>query len=92
MTNDSDLQTIQAAIYNPARAFKSPRDVLREDLPLAKLMSKKQKIELLERWVYDVKEREVAEDENMHSATEVDILSEILLVLEQLQGTECKGL
>jgi hypothetical protein len=86
-----DKKTIQAAIYNPGRFFKSPRDVLRKDLPLAEALSKEQKIELLERWVYDVKERAVAVDENMRpNAPEVDILSDILLVLEELQGFRYK--
>jgi hypothetical protein len=75
---------IEKAIYNPASVFKRPAEVLKTDIPL----STAQKIELLERWAYDVKEREVAEEENMHSDTQVDILDEILLALNQLRSLE----
>lgn len=78
------MADIEKAIYNPASVFKTPYEVLSTEL----LLSKAQKIELLERWAYDVREREVAESENMHSDAEVDILDDILKVLNQLKEPE----
>ena len=75
---------IEKVIYNPASIFKTPYEVLTTEFPL----SKAQKIELLERWAYDVREREVAESENMHSESEVDILDDILVVLGKLKNPE----
>lgn len=69
---------VEKAIFNPASVFKKPADVLKE-----KALTKEQKIEVLQRWEFDAKEREIAEEENMHSS-QVDILDDILSALHTL--------
>jgi len=46
--------------HNPAAYFKAPVDVVG-----SKELSTEEKIEILQRWAYDEREKEVAEEENM---------------------------
>lgn len=56
----SDDGRIARALLDPASVFADPDEVVRaEDIPDS------QKIEILRRWEYDVREQEVAEEENM---------------------------
>ena len=51
---------IKEALLNPASAFKHPKEVIDcGDL------SREQKIEMLRRWEYDVRELQVADEEGM---------------------------
>ncbi|HZA53594.1 MAG TPA: hypothetical protein VE616_05025 [Candidatus Udaeobacter sp.] len=50
----------EKALLDPGLAFKTPEEVLkRNDL------SRDQKIKILRQWEYDVREMQVADDENM---------------------------
>jgi hypothetical protein len=50
----------EKALLDPGLAFKTPDEILkRNDL------SRDQKVKLLRQWEYDVREMQVAEDENM---------------------------
>lgn len=73
-----DLET---ALYDPARIFKKPDEVY-----ASSHLTREQKIEILTRWEYDVREREVAAEENMLASVEVDILDEILTCLRKLNA------
>jgi hypothetical protein len=51
---------LEKALVNPGSVFKTPEEVLqRNDL------SREQKIEILRRWEYDVRQLQVAEEESM---------------------------
>jgi len=53
---------VQRALINPSVVFQTPQEVIeRNDL------SRQQKIEILRRWEYDVRELQVAEEEGMKS-------------------------
>lgn len=73
------------AIFNPASVFKKPAEIL-QDTKIS--LTKKQKIQALLAWQYDIQLRRVAEEENMHSNQEIDsdLEDEIILALRELQG------
>ena len=50
----------EKALLDPSGVFGRPKDILEE-----KSLSREQKIRILRRWEYDVRELEVAEEENM---------------------------
>jgi len=54
------MVNVEKALLNPEAVFKKPQEVVeRHDL------SREQKIEILRRWAYDVRELQVADDESM---------------------------
>ena len=54
------MKDIEKALLNPAMVFKNPPEVVDSgDL------SREQKIEILRRWEYDVRELQVADEESM---------------------------
>ena len=54
------MKDIEKALLNPAMVFKTPEEVVDSgDL------SREQKIEILRRWEYDVRELQVADEESM---------------------------
>ena len=54
------MKDIEKALLNPAMVFKSPQEVVDSgDL------SREQKIEILRRWEYDLRELQVADEESM---------------------------
>jgi len=54
------MKDIEKALLNPAMVFKRPQEVLDSgDL------SREQKIEILRRWEYDLRELQVADEESM---------------------------
>jgi hypothetical protein len=54
------MVSVEKALLNPEAVFKKPQEVVkRNDL------SREQKIEILRRWEYDVRELQVADDESM---------------------------
>jgi hypothetical protein len=61
-----DLDT---AIFNPASIFKKPEEILL-DTKIA--LTKEQKIRALQTWKYDIKLKQMAEEENMHSDQEAN--------------------
>jgi len=54
--------------FDPASFFKKPSDVL-----LADDLSRAEKIDILERWAYDEREKSVAEEENMVGTTDHNV-------------------
>lgn len=75
---DSDPMRIERAFIDPGAVFHSPRELLEHaDL------SHEQKVELLRRWEYDVREPQVAEEGNMPGCVPV-ALDEILQALREL--------
>lgn len=76
--DENDPMRIERAFIDPAAVFRSPRELLQSaDL------SRAQKVELLRRWEYDVRELQVAEEENMPGRMPVG-LDEILEALREL--------
>lgn len=73
---------INALKHNPAAFFKAPSEVT-----TAKELSTDEKIEILQRWAYDEREKEVAEEENMSNQTgnAESRLSDILKALLELK-------
>lgn len=69
---------IEKAILNPRSAFECPADVLNEQS-----LSREQKIEVLRRWEYEIREIEAAEDNNMGGGPS-HLLYEILMILHRL--------
>ncbi len=71
-------EEIKAALLDPSIVFACPRDVV-----AALGVSDAQKIEILRRWEYDVREEEVAQEENMAGDLPV-ALSDVLDALNRL--------
>jgi uncharacterized protein YpuA (DUF1002 family) len=60
------MVSVEKALLNPEAVFKKPQEVVkRNDL------SREQKIEILRRWEYDVRELQVADDESMTAKPQV---------------------
>jgi hypothetical protein len=76
-----DLDT---AVFNPAAVFADPQEIV-QDTKVK--LSLEQKIRALNTWRYDIQLRSIAEEENMHSNQEVDLLLEEK-ILAALQGLE----
>ena len=51
---------VEKALVDPALVFKTPEEVLADSE-----LSREQKIKILRRWEYDVRELQVAEEEGM---------------------------
>lgn len=51
---------LDRALLDPAAVFRTPWDVVEHEA-----LDRTQKIEILRRWGYDVREQQVAEEENM---------------------------
>ncbi len=58
----------ELAKVDPASFFKRPSDVLHADN-----LSHAEKIDILERWAYEEREKSVAEEENMGSTIDKDV-------------------
>ncbi len=60
--NKNTRKDVETALLDPSRVFNNPNDILiRNDI------SASNKIKILRRWEYDIREMEVAEEENMGS-------------------------
>jgi len=70
---------LERALLDPTAVFKTPEQVLRRDD-----LSREQKAAILQRWAYDARELEVAEDEGMRDG-EPDVLDRVLRTLDQLK-------
>jgi hypothetical protein len=82
MYGSKKMANLETAKLDPAKEFKRPRDVLRDNS-----LSREEKIDILRRWAYDEREKAVAEEENMQSSEPEDknILDEILKCLIELK-------
>ncbi len=69
---------IDKALVDPALVFKAPEEVVADNE-----LSREQKIRILQRWEYDVKELQVAEEEGMEGPQSVT-LDEVLGALRAL--------
>jgi hypothetical protein len=75
------MKDVEKAILNPAATFKGPQEVLdSHDL------SREQKIEVLRRWEYDLRELQVAEEESMTPAEPETVTLDIVLKALNLLG------
>lgn len=67
------------AMDDPASVFAAPIDVVRNDV-----LKDEQKIEILRRWEYDVREAQVADEEGFALHDDGAQLADILAALHQL--------
>lgn len=72
--------TRQRALVDPAAVFGTPETVLAAEL------SREEKIEILHRWEFDLRELSVAEEENMAGGENSAHLSRVRHVLRSLEG------
>jgi hypothetical protein len=56
---EDDMNDVDKALLDPAAVFKTPQQVIE-----ANDLSRQQKIEVLRRWEYDVREIQVLDDES----------------------------
>lgn len=73
------MTDIKKAMLDPTSVFESPNQVLH-----ASDLSHEQKIEILQRWRYDARLEEIAEEENMARGKGSDELESILEALRSL--------
>lgn len=72
---------LKRALVDPASIFKRPQDVLIETT-----LTREQKINILRRWEYDMREILVAEEENMQGKDVLVTLEQILQALQSLDA------
>jgi hypothetical protein len=65
---------IEKALLNPAIAFKNPQEVVESND-----LSRQQKIEVLRRWEYDLRELQVADEESMTAPQPEAVTLDIVL-------------
>ncbi len=81
------MKDVEKAKLDPASVYSSPQEVLSDSS-----ISREDKIDILRRWEYDVREIMVAEEENMPPDDSAALLEEILAALEKLgAGPETKS-
>lgn len=73
-------KNIEQALIDPAGEFNTP-----EELVMNEELSREQKIEILRRWEYDVRELQVAEEENMPGPQPI-ALDRVLKALRSLDA------
>jgi hypothetical protein len=69
---------IEKLILNPKKHFKDPEEVLR-----LKNLNTDQKIKILKSWLYDSRQLQVAEEENMQGPND-NVLNRVLNALREL--------
>jgi hypothetical protein len=76
---------IDKALVDPALVFKAPEEVVADNE-----LSREQKIKILQRWEYDVRELQVAEEEGMEGPQPVtlDVVLRALRMLGAPADTE----
>ena len=76
---------IDKALVDPALVFKAPEEVVADNE-----LSREQKIKILQRWEYDVRELQVAEEEGMEGPQPVtlDVVLRALRALDAPADTE----
>ena len=76
---------VDKALVDPALVFKTPEEVLADNE-----LSREQKIEILQRWEYDVRELQVAEEEGMEGPQPItlDVVLRALRALGAAADTE----
>lgn len=80
------MTDVEKAKLDPASVYSSPREVLSDSS-----ITREDKIDILKRWEYDVREIMVAEEENMPADNSAVLLEEIIAALKELgAGPETK--
>ncbi len=73
------MNQFERALLNPTSVYQKPMDVVHDES-----LSRDQKIQILERWEYDARELQVAEEENMPELTPKEKGSMLSRVIEAL--------
>ncbi len=71
----------EKAMLNPTSVYRLPMEVVND-----RMLTKEQKIKVLQQWEYDAKELQTAEEENMPELTEEKKGSMLSRVLEALHA------
>jgi hypothetical protein len=71
---------LNRSIADPARAFESPEAVLKAPL------TEPEKVEILRRWEFDLRDLAVAEEENMGGGEDSALLPRVRRALRALTG------
>ena len=69
----------EEALNDPAKVFGKPENVVN-----SQEFTLQQKIEILHRWEYEVREIQVAEEENMQGSSKYDVLAGVIKALIKL--------
>lgn len=79
---------LERAKTDPSSVFKRPKDIVKDNS-----LTRAQKIDILQRWAYDEREKAVAEEENMPGVESErnNYLEEILKCLLELGATDKDG-
>lgn len=75
------MKNLQRAFIDPSSIYKIPEDVL-----LDKTLSREQQIHILRRWAYDIREEQVALEENMQGNYDENMLKLIIDALLTLDA------
>lgn len=73
------MNQFKKALLSPTSVYQKPMDVVHDES-----LSRDQKIQILERWEYDARELQVAEEENMPELTPKEKGSMLSRVIEAL--------
>jgi hypothetical protein len=65
---------VKKALLNPSTEFKQPDEVVR-----SKQLTRDQKIEILRRWEYDIRELQVADEESMTAPRPEPVTLDLIL-------------
>jgi len=72
---------VKKALLDPASAFGKPQEVLDSGI-----LSREQKIEILRRWEYDVRELQVADEEGMTASEPPPVALDAILTAPRMLG------
>lgn len=76
-----DRAILSRILTDPATVYQYPHAVLSDDR-----LSREEKIQVLERWAFDARELQVAEEENMGPGdAQPTYLHDVLVALDQLK-------
>jgi hypothetical protein len=68
IVSEVPMVDVEKALLDPGLVFKTPQELLANDE-----LSRQQKIEILRRWEYDVRQLQVAEEESMEGPQPVTL-------------------
>jgi hypothetical protein len=77
-----DTKQVKRGLADPARTFEDPESVIESDLTL------EQKLDVLQRWEFDLRELAVAEEENMGGGETSALLPRVRKALRALAPGE----
>jgi hypothetical protein len=80
------MSKLQQALLDPTSVYQLPMEVVNDAT-----LTREQKIQILQRWEYDSRELQVADEENMPELTRKKHSNKLSLVLEALHALGASG-